>query len=696
VNGKSGLTASLHITDNKLKETFKNAWAAGKKDLLGFSIDAQGDVMPGTADGKSGRIATALRKVNSLDVVSHPAAGGKLLRLVASKQGGQNKMGKKEEVKLEEARKERMEKIAAMIRDNPSLIEVKEGFDIEKATDEQLFEAFAETMATKTSEKEDSKTEGEKPKEDTAKEDDQKKEEIKEAMMNVDSRQIAHCLESIKYGNYGRAVDALSEMMKLYYGKPYTPEGGMRESAPKLNSDEQFGKNAMDRVQKFESAAMLKDRLAESKLPDPVKDKIRNQFADKIFTEAELDACIDAEKGVLAKLSESGLVTGMGEDKTTVGDNEGDRMEKALDLLVDPRLANDEELKESYEDVPKFDGLKEAYIRWTGDKEITGRKDQRLTEAATTSDFTYALGTSMNRRLARAYKRLQTKAVWGKFARVTGVRDFKQYEIIRIGGFGNLSTVAESAAYTELTTPSEVRATYTPTKRGNIFVVTREMIKNDDLRFIRVFPEEMARAADRTLARFVFDLLTNAGASSGAINTGTIYDGYALYDATNHSNLVSTALSYTAIDAGITAMVNQAQADSSEPLGIMPKYLIVPHELRAAAKIAVDSEAIRDFTDAANGTPKNNPVYKAVEVLAVPNYYLGTDTNNWYLVADPNDVGETIEIGFVDNKQTPEILVQDAETVGTVFTNDRITYKVRHEYSGAVADFRGFYAGIVA
>jgi len=30
---------------------------------------------------------------------------------------------------------------------------------------------------------------------------------------------------------------------------------------------------------------------------------------------------------------------------------------------------------------------------------------------------------------------------------------------------------------------------------------------------------------------------------------------------------------------------------------------------------------------------------------------------------------------------------------GSNFTNDVITYKVRHEYGGAVVDYRGFYLG---
>ncbi len=53
-------------------------------------------------------------------------------------------------------------------------------------------------------------------------------------------------------------------------------------------------------------------------------------------------------------------------------------------------------------------------------------------------------------------------------------------------------------------------------------------------------------------------------------------------------------------------------------------------------------------------------------------------------------------MGFLDGRETPEILLQDAPGVDTVFTNDRIKYKIRHEYSGVIADYRPFYAGLEA
>ncbi len=44
----------------------------------------------------------------------------------------------------------------------------------------------------------------------------------------------------------------------------------------------------------------------------------------------------------------------------------------------------------------------------------------------------------------------------------------------------------------------------------------------------------------------------------------------------------------------------------------------------------------------------------------------------------------------------PDMFLQDQPQVGTVFTADQITWKVRHEYGGAVIDFRPIYGAIVA
>jgi hypothetical protein len=72
-----------------------------------------------------------------------------------------------------------------------------------------------------------------------------------------------------------------------------------------------------------------------------------------------------------------------------------------------------------------------------------------------------------------------------------------------------------------------------------------------------------------------------------------------------------------------------------------------------------------------------------------------TDANDTWLAASL-DQTPLIEIGFFGGREEPELFVQDAPNQGSLFSNDVITYKIRHIYGGAVLDYRGFQALIVA
>jgi hypothetical protein len=81
----------------------------------------------------------------------------------------------------------------------------------------------------------------------------------------------------------------------------------------------------------------------------------------------------------------------------------------------------------------------------------------------------------------------------------------------------------------------------------------------------------------------------------------------------------------------------------------------------------------------------------APEILSV-DYW--SDANNWFALCDPMILA-TIEIGFLDSEEEPEILLQDDPRSGTMFSHDKRTYKVRHVYGGVVRDFRGVQGAIV-
>lgn len=62
----------------------REAKARGLAGLFGFSIDAGGIVKTQLREGRKVRVATSITRVNSVDLIVEPAAGGELIRMVES------------------------------------------------------------------------------------------------------------------------------------------------------------------------------------------------------------------------------------------------------------------------------------------------------------------------------------------------------------------------------------------------------------------------------------------------------------------------------------------------------------------------------------------------------------------------------------------------------------------------------------
>ena len=250
---------------------------------------------------------------------------------------------------------------------------------------------------------------------------------------------------------------------------------------------------------------------------------------------------------------------------------------------------------------------------------------------------------------------------WRRVATVGQTNDFRTQERIRIGGYGNLPIVAQSGAYVAMTTPSDEKATFAVAKRGGTESVTFEAIKNDDVGAIRRIPTEMALAAANTLYEFAFDFFrTNP----------TIYDTLALYHAT-HGNLFTVALSKAELNVHRLAMLKATRAGSGKRLATAPKSILVPFELQDVA------------TDLFNRNTNNDKTFVESLIMDVLPVSYWTDANDWCTVADPMRL-PALEINFLDGREEPELFVQDNPTVGSLFTNDTITYKLRHIYGGVV------------
>lgn len=309
---------------------------------------------------------------------------------------------------------------------------------------------------------------------------------------------------------------------------------------------------------------------------------------------------------------------------------------------------------------------------------------RRLAASLDTSSWGEAFGDSIRRALLKDFREDRFQ-VWKKLvSSVVPIKDFRTNRRVRLGGYGDLSTVAQQASYPTFTSPTDEEATYAVAKRGGIEDLTWEMIQNDDMGAILSIPKRLARAAQRTLNNFVFAFLSG---------NASIYDAVALFAAGHGGNTAANALTYANVIAGIKTMGQQTFYNES---GVevasqaQPKYLLHPTELmeeafditQSAVKVVANSDATQPSFINRLG----------VEPVWVPEF---TDANDWFLVADPS-LMDTIEIGFLDNQQEPELFIEDNPASGSPFDADKIRYKIRHVYGGAVLDYRGFYRGAPA
>lgn len=321
--------------------------------------------------------------------------------------------------------------------------------------------------------------------------------------------------------------------------------------------------------------------------------------------------------------------------------------------------------------------FRECYVQITGDKRFTGRLENcdeaRFREALDSNSWANVLSNSINRRMVAEYRRGSRYSVWRNLVTIArNINNFRNQERVRYGGYGDLPIVNEGAAYLALPSPVDEKATYSVTKRGGTETITLEMIKNDDVQAIRQIPKRLAEAAQRTLGHFVLDFLrTNP----------VIYDGVALFHA-SHGNLGIAPLSAGGLAAARVAIRRQTEPGSGDPLGIDLRFLWCP--------VDIEETAVNLFR---RGTNQDKTFVQDLDVEVVPVWYW-TDANDWCASADPSDC-PTIEIGFLDGEEEPALSIQGTPTVGSMFSNDQTTLKIRHIYGGAVIDYRGIHKSVV-
>jgi hypothetical protein len=309
-----------------------------------------------------------------------------------------------------------------------------------------------------------------------------------------------------------------------------------------------------------------------------------------------------------------------------------------------------------------------------------------LRESGSTSDFPNILGNVMYRRMLDWAQNVP--AVWRSYTAIGDLADFRPATTIIGYEAEDLLPIGEEGAYQD-SKLADAAFTIQLGTYGRAFSINRNVIINDDLGYIRQQPKRFGKSAARSIAKFVAQTLLEGN--------GLCFDGVALFDAA-HGNLTTTGGTFgmEAMKTGILAMRNQTVLGVNQT--VEPKILLTPPGMEFEARAILNSSIIiAAGGDATTGVQpiimgNKNVLEQALTLVMDP--FL-TDTNAWYILADPDDT-PVVATAFLNGKQTPDLLVERPVMYNVAggddpyeFEYDVMRYKVRYDYGGAAAIWWG-------
>lgn len=635
-----GIDATLNISEAApwLKTMLWDAWNRGKKDILGFSHVAEAKaVYSRTADGLV-RDVQKIAKVDFVDVVVDPSAGGEIVGLAEATDERNTTMLMEQLLKLIEALSpERFKTIDTAAVTEAEVVKILEAIQQEKAADHKADEKKADDNGD-AAEALTAVTEALKSvREEITKIGDAAKETI--------ARDRAVSLTEAVFAESGLPSEALDRVLAMVNGtaKPATKDeiekfiaaeakylgitrgwkgpGSTTGGARITRDSADKWKAALDGLVAGERVVKLSEAQGDTM---PAFTSLREAF--RVGTGLD-----PLDGGFTSSLAEAAIQT------STFGGALGDSIRRKMQ--TEYRLA--------------------PYTDWRKVFPVVSVPDFRTNYRPQLGGFPTLPTVSQN----AAY--VEATALPGEFT--------AQYAVTKYGALQAITM--EAIVNDDIGFVQKV-----PVKLGRAAARTLDtkvylpLTGNGNVGYTLNGPTGDGAA----VALFV------AGASRGAAGVG---------------NLGSASLSPAAIMAGRLVIMKQLEPNSGgAPLNLQPRFLLIPPDLESLAFELCYSQGQPTLATGDNQLRPNFIQKFGLEYVVIPQ---ATDTNDWYLATDSKDI-PTLEVGFLGGREDPELFIQDiptgdvSATTGGMFSADRIVYKVRHIYGVGVMDFRGLYKSVVA
>lgn len=283
-----------------------------------------------------------------------------------------------------------------------------------------------------------------------------------------------------------------------------------------------------------------------------------------------------------------------------------------------------------------------------------------------TSDFKSIFMDSTHKRLLQSYREVPQR--WRPLVNIVSLSDFREVFGVALSGASDFKDVAENGEYKELTLKDK-QESFKPGKKGGIIRLSYEMIVNDDLRAFSKIPQMLGAASARTLNNFVWNLF---------LSNPVMQDGKELYHEDHMNISLASKLESTSLSKARAQFMKQ-KGLNGELLDLEAAFLVVPPDLEETASVLLRSSSLPEANMSAG---VHNP--NAGKLIPISEPRLSAKSNTaWYLVGNPSQV-ETIDVGFLDGREEPEIFEDES------FNTDSIAYKGRICFGAGAMDHVGF------